>query len=77
VEAKVCLEWEEWKHFLQIIKNMGSKQGHDDHKMQTCGSKGVVRSSCTYDVHYTTMDQDHGRSSKDGLVQSAKKWQNV
>ncbi len=56
---------------------MGSKQGHDDHKMQTCGSKGVVRSSCTYDVHYTTMDQDHGRSSKDGLVQSAKKWQNV
>ncbi len=56
---------------------MGSKQGHGDHKMQTCSSKGVIRSSCTYRAYCTTMDLDHGRGLKDGLVQSAKKWQNV
>jgi hypothetical protein len=32
-EAEVCLKWEEWKHFLQIVESMGSKQGHGDHKM--------------------------------------------
>jgi hypothetical protein len=56
---------------------MGSKQGHGDHKMQTCISKGVIKSSCTYGAYYIAMDLDHGRGSKDGLVQSAKKWQNV
>ncbi len=54
---------------------MGSKQGHGDHRMQTCSSKGVVRSSRTYGAYCTTMDQNHGRGSKDSLVQSAKKWQ--
>ncbi len=69
MEAEVCLEWEEWKHFLQVIKSMGSKQGHGDHKIQTCDSKGVVKSSRTYGAYCIAMDQDHGRGSKDRLVQ--------